>query len=75
MTLRKRIERLEVRNGADYEIPMVVHTLFKASRGEDGQIVPEAVSAMFQVSDGWETIAREDGEAEAAFLERIGRKC
>lgn len=71
MTLRKRIDRLETRHGATAEAVAVARIIIAAARREGGEIVSEAVSAMVQASDGWETIEREEGETEAAFLERI----
>jgi hypothetical protein len=71
MTLRKRIDRLEARHGTGGEILRVTRIIFAAARREGGEIVSDAVSAMVQASNGWETIERRDGEPEAAFLERI----
>jgi|GEM_PF-2962548 hypothetical protein len=71
MTLCRRIDRLEARHGSGGEMPRVMRIIFAAARPEGGEIVSDAVSAMVQVLDGWETIERDDGESEAAFLERI----
>ena len=73
MTLRKRLDRLEARHGAGGEVPSVTRIIFRALRREDGKIVSEAMSAWVKAPDGWQTIARGDGEPEAAFLERIER--
>lgn len=73
MTLRKRLDRLEARHGARGEVPGVTRIIFQALRHEDGKIVSEAMSAWAKAPDGWQTIARGDGEPEAAFLERIER--
>ena len=71
MALRKRLDRLEAKRVALGKTPSVTRIIFRAAKVRGGEIVPEAVSAWAKAPDGWETVARKEGETESAFIERV----
>jgi hypothetical protein len=72
MALRKRLDRLEAKRVALGKTPSVTRIIFRAAKNRGGEIVPEAVSAWAKAPDGWETVARKEGETESAFIGRVG---
>ena len=71
MTLRKRLNRLEAKRVALGKTPSVTRIIVRAAKRIGGEIVPETVSAWAKAPDGWETVARKEGETENAFIERV----
>lgn len=72
MALRKRLDQLEAKRVALGEPMRVTRIIYRAAEHRGGEIVPEAVSAWAKAPDGWETVARKEGETENAFIERVG---
>ncbi len=77
MTLRSRINRLATHRIIRSNRPAVTCVFLRRVHAVDSQ-TGEVTSAdihcsMVWTSDGWRTITREDGEIEAAFIERTER--
>ena len=72
MTLARRLAKLEAALGGGCEPVSVTRIIFMAAKREDGGTMAAAEAAMIRRPDGWETIPREAGETEAAFLARLG---
>lgn len=77
MTLRARLNRLASRRGSQAYRPEVTCIFIRgvyAVHRETGEVTgADTASAMVWTPGGWETIAREAGESEAAFTKRIAR--
>jgi hypothetical protein len=77
MNLRARLNRLSSHRGIQGKRPEVtcifIRGVYAVDR-ETGEVTgADTASAMVWTPDGWKTVIREDGEAEADFIARIDR--
>lgn len=77
MTLRARLNRLASHRGIQVKRPDVTCIFIRgvyAIDRETGEVTGSNTAfAMVWTSGGWETITREDGETEAAFIKRTDK--
>ena len=71
MTFARRLAKIEAALGGACEPVSVTRIVFTEAKREDGGTTAMVEAAMIRRPDGWETIQREAGETEAAFLDRI----
>lgn len=71
MTIRKRLERLEAKAGANItsNLPTIVINI--VSRDDDGVIVSLPAFAKVPTGTGWQELTRDEDEAAAAFMQRV----
>ena len=74
MTIRKRLERLEAKTGANItsNLPTIVFNI--VSRDDDGAIHSRPAFAQVPTGTGWRELTRDEDETEPAFMERV-RQC
>jgi len=74
MTIRKRLERLEAKTGANItsNLPTIVINI--VSRDDDGVILSLPAFAKVPTGTGWQELTRDEDETAAAFMERV-RQC